>query len=430
MQLLDPILTVLFILLAILAVGGGVYYTVVFRRTRRARKALPTARTGLSLPPPDPAPSVCVIVPAHNEQRTIAAVAHALLAQDYPDLSIIFALDRCTDDTKSILERIIKESGDVGARCSILINDHCPNDWAGKTHVLWRAATESPEAIQAERLLFIDADTALDPRCISATVALQTERNLGLLSLMSTLTTTHPFERTVQPAAAFELVRQFPPDYVNDPTKRRSFANGQFMLFTQSAYQTLGTHERVKDALLEDLAFAKLLSRSRYHTPTSDPEHSRVVGGCLFADGMFTCSMYDSPESFRKGWKRIYQEAADRSPKRLRSSANRLLLSSVVMPAAALGCIIGAPIASLFLADNALATTLLFVGTLSLTAAALALAEVYRAQKLPALSIISYPVGGWITASILTEAARDLEHNKPTEWGGKAYTRPTPPTKT
>ena len=310
----------------------------------------------------------------------------------------------------------------------ILINDQCPEDWAGKTHALWRAATESPAAQSADRLLFIDADTTLDPRCIGACVALQTDRSLGLLSLMSTLTASHPFERTVQPAAAFELVRQFPPDYVNDPAKRRSFANGQFMLFTREAYEQLGTHERVKDALLEDLAFAKLLSRSRFH-PSTDrapaDASTEVVGGCFFADNMFTCSMYDSVPAFRKGWKRIYQEAADRDPKRLRSSAHRLRLTAVLMPTAALLCILAAPIASIFLADNALATTLLAIGIFSLAATALALREVYRAQHLPTLSIISYPIGGWITASILTEAAQDLEQNKPTEWGGKAYTRPS-----
>jgi len=192
-----------FLLLIVLCVGCAVYYAVVAARAIRAGR-IPTARDGLDLelPPGEPG-NVCVVIPAHNEEEEIGGLVRSLLAQDYPRLHIVLALDRCTDAT----ERAAREAAGGDRRVEIVEISECPPGWAGKVHAVHAGLTASKAAPLADYLLFADADTRFHPGCIRATVALLHQRELDMLSLLSTLTCVSWFERVVQPAAGFELTR-------------------------------------------------------------------------------------------------------------------------------------------------------------------------------------------------------------------------------
>jgi cellulose synthase/poly-beta-1,6-N-acetylglucosamine synthase-like glycosyltransferase len=181
------------------------------------------------------------VVPAHNESRVIAACVRSLRTETYPQLRVVFALDRCTDDTAALVRAGIAGDG----RFEIVEIDACPDDWAGKVHAAHTGVTRSRGAQGADYLLFADADTVFEPGCIAASLALMRQRKLDLLSLLSTLTHDMWFERVVQTAAAFELMRQYPPIRANGLKKRRAFANGQFMLFTRDTYDAVGGHAAV-----------------------------------------------------------------------------------------------------------------------------------------------------------------------------------------
>ena len=187
--------------------------------------------------------------------------------------------------------------------------------------------TQARGAQDADYLLFADADTVFEPGCIAASLALVRQRKLDLLSLISTLTHDTWFERVVQTAAALELMRQYPLLRANGLKDRRAFANGQFMLFTRAAYDAIGGHAAVKGALLEDLALARLIVDDR-----------RRNAGVFLAAGLLHCRMYAGWAQFRRGWKRIYTEAADRKASRLSLSAVRVHFLGVVLPLWTLGC--------------------------------------------------------------------------------------------
>ena len=402
------------------------YYAVVAYRILRSLKRLPTLASALPLADEVAFwPSLCVVVPAHNEQDVIGALACSLREQDYPSLSVVFALDRCTDDTEAILRaelagagappslgRTLAPAEPLDPRFEIITIDNCPDDWAGKVHAAHTGVTRSAAAESADLLLFTDADTWFHPSALRAAVTLLTNRHLDLLSLLPTLTMHHWFERIVQPAAAFELIRRYPLDRLNRHSRLR-FANGQFLLFKRDAYEALGGHARVKDALLEDLAFAKLITRQK----------SRRRLGVLLSGGLFRCRMYADWSEFRRGWKRIYTEASHRRVKRLRRDAWRIRLLGALLPALALLTLAAGFFVWLALEDAPLAIVLVVSGALGLLGFALGAGLAERTQGLPPHLVLTYPIGAWLTGSILREAAADLAAGRKTLWAGRAYAR-------
>jgi len=414
------------LILTLCAVGSGVYWSIVWARVLQTQRGLPTARMGLGLPAArelqedgpahPPAPTVCVIIPAHNEQATIAGLATSLRLQDYPRFRVIFALDRCTDGTEAALRRAI----DGDHRFDIVLIHQCPEGWAGKVHAIW-SALQSPRPSphppppdpprDADLLLFADADTSFDPACIRACVALLQDRGLDMLSLLSTLTTDRWFETIVQPVAGMELLRQYPPLKANARDHARPFANGQFMLFRRAAYDAIGGHEVVKDELLEDIQLARHL------------RHKGFMTGLLMADGMLRCRMYSDFAAFRRGWKRIYIEGANRNPGRLRSSALRLTITGVILPLASMMAVLAGAAVRLQ-SGEAMGTVTAVAGLAALLIMfiALALAAALGSSRLE--GILAYPLGAALVASILSEASSDLTKGKSTVWAGRSYHRP------
>ncbi len=406
--------------LACLGGVGAVYYGAVWWRIVRVSRTVPTLRAGLEAGGGEAAAGerVCVIVPAHNERDVIGVLAASLCG--VPGLGervrVVFVLDRCTDDTEAMLRAAIERGcmGDEVRRGAfeVIVNDQCPEGWAGKTHAVWRGVRDSVGARDATHLCFADADTSFAPDCLDAAMGLMRARGLDLLSLLSTLEIHAWFELAVQPAAGIELVRQFPLDLVNRHDSGRAFANGQFMLFRRGSYDTLGGHERVKGELLEDLALAR---RLMWH-------HKDMRLGVLMADGLLRCRMYRSWPAFRKGWKRIYTEAVRRKPGRLIGFAWRLRLIGCVVPVMSAAGFVAGPVV-MKLGDVPLGWALVLCCGAGVYAFCGAIGRALRAQHAPVWMLAWYPVGAWMTAAILSEAAQDLKTGADTQWGGKNYTR-------
>ena len=379
-------------ILGVLVTGSLLFWIGLAYRLNSMIRTKPTIREGLDLPAPTDA-SVSIVIPAHNEERVIDRCATSLRRQSHKNVQIIFVLDRCSDRTLEILQKHTKED----TRVSIIENYSCPEGWAGKCN----AARLGAEKATGDWLLFTDADTKFDKELVRCAVASAIKRKASLLSILSTLTITKTFERIVQPIASTFLVRQFPVDRVNREHRSRPFANGQFLLFSRKAYEGIGGHEAVKEALLEDIAFARTIAR--------EPD-GRVQ--LLFADGLLKCSMYPTFDSFKTGWKRIYIESHSRDVKKLRGSAWTALVVGVCMPLIAVVGIYfgtsGSP--SLFWTSIAAVTMFIFVN-----------AWLYKINGAPVIFVVLSPIGAMVVAWILFGAASMLRNRKPICWGGKEY---------
>ncbi len=395
------LLTTTAALLLGLSVAGLVFWGVLLFRMSLMLVGRPTVREGLHLPAPQGGwPRLSIVVPVHDEEGVIDACASLLRAQDYDGLEIIFVLDRCTDGTARILAR----HADADPRVILIENDSCPPDWAGKCN----AAHQGARRATGDWILFTDADTRFDPNLCRASMALAGARGLVLLSLLSTLTYKHRFERVAQNAAGVTLLILYPIYRLNRARPPRPFANGQFMLFRRDWYDKIGGHAAVKDALLEDIAAARLVR-----------EHGGA-GGVAFADGMLMCSMYETLAEFESGWKRIYIEACDRRPARLRKWGRRTLAYGVGLPVVQLAALATAPVVWAQ-GGGAFALGLVITVLCAWAAQAAALYRTYTLAQAPRRSIPLYPVGCYIVGRILLAGARDLESGRPLVWGRREY---------
>ncbi len=409
--MIELIELVVLCVLALGSLGALVYWSVVLFHVVRTIVTIPTARAGAAIPAPADPPRVCVIVPAHNEESCIGELARSLVAQDYPNLGFVFVLDRCTDGTRAALERAW--SG-AGMPMEIIELSSCPPGWVGKSHALWTGASASRGARDASLFLFVDADTTLDPRLVRSAVGLLGARGARMLSFMSTLTHDRWFECLVQPSAAMELIRQYPITRANAAERRRPFANGQFILIGVEEYRQIGGHEAIRDAVLEDVELAR---RCEYHgIPTA----------LLLADGMLRCRMYDSFGAFERGWRRIFGEAANRKPSRLRRNATRTWLTGTVLPLAA-GAAVPIGLWRALVGDGGASATIAagatVLGGLGVVVCLVTWGVVYCRGQTPIWAVPGFPVGSALVASIMRNAARDLERGRPTEWGGRIYAR-------
>lgn len=396
------------IALAVLSVGAAVllvYWVMGLYKIVRTLTLIPTARSGLALAAARTrTPSVTVIVASYNEARVIEGLVRSLLTQDYPNVRFVLAMDRCTDDTAGIARRVI--AGDP--RFVVHEITECAADWTGKCHAVWSAVRDVPGVRDSEYLVFADADTIFTPPCVSAAVALIQHRGVDMLSLISTLVAKTWFELVVQPATSIELMRQYPLISANRDKSRRAFADGQFLMFTKAAYEKVGGHEAVRHALLDDLEFARRM------------EMIGLRVGVLVADGILYCHMYPDWETFARGWRRIFMEAAHHKAARLTKYSLIVRAIGTVAPAMSLALFLWALLNPTL--GGAWHLTLLILPAAALAVSAFALGLVYWFAHAPLWSVPAFPVGAWIAGGLLSDAAKDLRSGKPVNWGGRQYT--------
>ena len=99
---------------------------------------------------------ISVIIPAHNEEKYIDQTIQSVLNQTYPSVEIITVPNGCTDNTHSVIQTIMDKSP---ASSRILsINQK-------QAHVSL-ARNKGADIAKGEILVFLDADTILEPNAL------------------------------------------------------------------------------------------------------------------------------------------------------------------------------------------------------------------------------------------------------------------------
>jgi len=204
-------------------------------------------------------PLVSVIIPARDEARIIERTVRAFLAQDYPNLEIIVVNDRSADATGEILRTIDDE------RLRVIDGIEPPAGWLGKPWALHQGSGLA----RGELLLFVDADVVYAPAAIRAAVAHRELRGPVLLSLLPYFEMRGFGENAAMPMMAMTCFT-FLPTWISNRTRFAALAigGGTGNMIVREVYQAIGGHEALKDAVVDDVALARLVRHSGEATET------------------------------------------------------------------------------------------------------------------------------------------------------------------
>jgi cellulose synthase/poly-beta-1,6-N-acetylglucosamine synthase-like glycosyltransferase len=201
---------------------------------------------------------VVIVVPARNEQESVEATLRSLLALDHPRVQIIAVDDRSTDSTGQIMDRVAAEQ--QGSRLWVLHVEELPPGWLGKTHAMWLAARQA----QSDWLLFTDADVVFQRDALRRALAYVEQVQADHLIVFPTLELKSPGERMM--VAFFQALFTFGhrPWKVADPEARDHMGVGAFNLVRRSAYEKVGTYEKLRLAVIDDMKLGEAIKDSGF----------------------------------------------------------------------------------------------------------------------------------------------------------------------
>jgi hypothetical protein len=201
----------------------------------------------------NPHPTVSAIVPARDEEATIAAAVDSLAAQ--PEIKEIIVInDQSTDGTAAELQRLAMRH----AQLRVLETKELPGPWVGKNYAVSLGAAQAT----GDWFLFTDADAVHLPGSTARALADAAENGAGLVSYSPEQETHAWWEKALIPFVYTRLAHRFSYAAVNHPDSPVAAASGQYLLIRREDYVKIGGHAAVSGEVLEDVALARLAKQA------------------------------------------------------------------------------------------------------------------------------------------------------------------------
>ncbi len=211
---------------------------------------------GADAPEREGLPSLSVVIPARNEERTIVAGLTSVLGQDYPNLQVIVVDDRSTDRTGEVLEH-------MKARCEglqVVHLEHLPQGWLGKNHALYTGAQRAT----GEWLLFTDADVEYAPGALKKLVSYALSRNLDHLAALPDLSAETIWLNSFVTSFVLLFSLATRPWLAANPRSRAYNGIGAFGLLRRSVYEAVGTHRAIALRPDDDVKLGKCVKKAGF----------------------------------------------------------------------------------------------------------------------------------------------------------------------
>lgn len=383
------------IVLAVISLGFALLPAILYFRN-----------VAIFRPPPDgdsDRPAVSVLIPARNEESSIAACLESVLASRNVDLECIVLDDGSTDRTAEIVRAIALKDPRVRLEAGVPL----PNNWSGKQHACYRLSQQA----RMPFLTFLDADVRLTPNAIARMAAFQKASNAALTSGFPRQITGTVLEKLVIPLIHFLLLGFLPFGQMRKKSLPGLGAGcGQWFFTTREAYDRVGGHANPR-------------VRSSFHDGIQLPRAYRQAG--LMTDlcdvtDLASCRMYSSAGQVWNGLAKNAREGLA-APKMILFTT-LLLVGGQVLPLVLLASSL-VPIVEYdnestdrFRSENWL---LLIVSSLALLASYAPRIDAVIRFRQSLLGAIFHPVGVLILIAIQWYAAVRAIIGKPVGWKGR-----------
>ena len=194
-------------------------------------------------------PKVSIIVPARNEENSISKCIQSLLSQDYDNYEVIAIDDSSTDETLSIISKLSENDN----RLMVVKSPPRPDDWVGKNWACFHGYKKST----GEILLFTDADSVHKSDVLSSAINTMMHDDLDAVTLVPKLLCYDLITKFTLPVLSVFLHSRYSPLRVNNPKNKIGYFFGSFYLISKKNYEKIGTHEEVRQELVEDGALGR-----------------------------------------------------------------------------------------------------------------------------------------------------------------------------
>ena len=229
-------------------------------------------------------PSVSIIIPARNEEKSLPVLLTSLRDQDFIPDEIIVVVGQSEDSTKEIAER-------EGVRT--IQSEPLPEGWVGKPWACYQGA----QIAKGDVFIFLDADTCIEKDGLKDIVDTYIERD-GVLSIQPYHKTKRLYE---QLSAFFNVIM------MGAMGTFTVFGNllkpiglfGPCVVMRREYYLEIGGHLEVKGEVVEDLALGNIIKKRK------------VLIYCYGGRGTISFRMY--PNGMRElvdGWSKGFATGA------------------------------------------------------------------------------------------------------------------------
>jgi hopene-associated glycosyltransferase HpnB len=245
------------LIIAALALGIWAYlvacrgfFWLAREREDRDRPPIPTSEDW---------PNVVAVIPARNEAVALPRTLASLSAQDYPGQFSIAVIDDDSSDGTGAIARAAAAASE--REIVVLDGEPLPPGWTGKVWAMHQGIAHA-EAMEGapDYFLLTDADIDYASRdAVARLVARAKASRTVLTSLMVKLNCESVAERALIPAFVYFFQMLYPLAWVNRPSTKTAAAAGGCMLVDRRALVRAGGIAKIRSALIDDCALARLL---------------------------------------------------------------------------------------------------------------------------------------------------------------------------